>query len=155
MKPFALYTNDGRQIHFTPAKRAAFVIGCCLFAAALYWGLYRPPDTLPWGLGRMTSTSPDAPAASKKPESGREPGYASHFADVARSISVNGVKVDPLDPEHPLRMRVYLPHDIAMETTERQAKELALSIRNALHPEATVYIKSPAGQTLGKTGWLD
>lgn len=46
---------------------------------------------------------------------------------------------------------IVLPTSMAMAASERQAKEIAIHVRNALGGNATVIVKSPAGQRLAQS----
>jgi hypothetical protein len=50
-------------------------------------------------------------------------------------------------------LNVVPPDNVAMDMTERQARELAILLQSKLGNEWTVRIKTPAGQTIGKSGW--
>jgi hypothetical protein len=51
-------------------------------------------------------------------------------------------------------MRIWLPVSVSMDTTPQMAREMAGMARDRLHKDAIVYVKSAAGQNLGKaTPW--
>lgn len=93
-----------------------------------------------------------AEAAAARQRSDQE--YADRFAAVSRIFTDLGCRVDPLDPDYPHTMRAYLPSRLAMEMTDRQAREVAGMARSRLHSDAIVYVMSEGGQQLAKaTPW--
>lgn len=119
-------------------------------------------DSAPEYTGRSDGASYSSPSPTKKrkpapppePESRTDTSYEARFAAVSKIFTDMGARVDPLDPSVPYTMRAYLPNSVAMDLTERQARELAGMARERLDEKAIVYIKTEAGQTIGKaTPW--
>ncbi len=97
---------------------------------------------------------PNSAAAAPMPARENDSEYRARFAAVANIFIEMGARVDPFDPSHPYTMRAYLPNSVALDITDRQAREIAGMARERLHDRAIVYIKTEAGQTIGKaTPW--
>lgn len=80
--------------------------------------------------------------------------YKARFDKMSATFRQQGARVDPMDPDYPYTMRVYLPASVSMDMTERQANEMAGMARERLHDKAIVYINTESGQTIGKaTPW--
>jgi hypothetical protein len=105
------------------------------------------------GVGGSSSSSS---SSSSSFSSRREitPEYEARFKAVSKVFTELGARVDPMDPSYPYTMRAYLPSRVAMELTDRQAKEIAGMARSRLHEDAIVYVMSEGGQQLAKaTPW--
>ena len=66
---------------------------------------------------------------------------------VVKGFDAGGMKVAPRNAAFPDHMVAYLP-PTATDMTERQAKELAIMARQRLGGNASVRIKTAAGQTI-------
>ena len=87
---------------------------------------------------------------SSSPSSRITPEYQERFAAVSKVFTDVGCRVAPMDRDFPYTMRAYVPSSIAMQLTDRQAREMAGMAQSRLHEKAIVYVMSEGGQQLAK-----
>jgi hypothetical protein len=103
-----------------------------------------------------TSRSPD-PEATPSPEPGlTEAQKMQMHENLATFLKPKGFTIDEYSPEgYPIYVTA---PKVAIYASPTELKEFALSVRNRIQEmgyDRQVTIKSPAGQTLAETKWLD
>jgi len=80
--------------------------------------------------------------------------FATRWRQVSAIFEAQGASVEPWDSSAPRTMRIWLPASVSMRLSQQAAREMAGMARDRLDKDAIVYVKSAAGQNLGKaTPW--